>query len=410
MVNDRMVTTAGTLARMGFRDAEATVKSLQRLGPAADELVHLIATAADADQAAAYLADLAESASDGEALLQAVCEDEGFAMRLLLVLGASSALGDHLRRHPDQWRELTDPALGSTRTPAFVLRSSMLRAVGADPTLETPTADLDDEAAVDALRVEYRRHLLRLASRDLAHGVGVDDVAAELSDLAAATLEASLAIARARVGESASTCRLAVIAMGKCGGHELNYVSDVDVIFVAEPVDGAAETPALRTATQLAANLMRICSDHTAEGTIWPVDAALRPEGKAGPLVRTLSSHEGYYERWAKTWEFQALLKARPVAGDSALGREYIERIAPMVWSAAEREGFVTDVQAMRRRVLEHIPLQHAERQLKLGSGGLRDVEFAVQLLQMVHGRADPAVRPPTTLSALAELTRGGYV
>ena len=131
MVNDRMVTTAGTLARMGFRDAEATVKSLQRLGPAADELVHLIAAAADADQAAAYLADLAESASDGEALLQAVCEDEGFAMRLLLVLGASSALGDHLRRHPDQWRELTDPALGSTRTPAFVLRASMLRAVGA---------------------------------------------------------------------------------------------------------------------------------------------------------------------------------------------------------------------------------------------------------------------------------------
>ncbi len=179
---------------------------------------------------------------------------------------------------------------------------------------------------------------------------------------------------------------------------------------MAEPVGETAETPALRAATQLASNLMRICSDHTAEGTIWPVDAALRPEGKAGPLVRTLASHEGYYERWAKTWEFQALLKARPVAGDSALGREYIERIAPMVWSAAERDGFVTDVQAMRRRVIEHIPAHHAERQLKLGSGGLRDVEFAVQLLQMVHGRADPAVRAPTTLSALAELTRGGYV
>ncbi|HEX6874573.1 MAG TPA: bifunctional [glutamine synthetase] adenylyltransferase/[glutamine synthetase]-adenylyl-L-tyrosine phosphorylase, partial [Nocardioidaceae bacterium] len=98
------------------------------------------------------------------------------------------------------------------------------------------------------------------------------------------------------------------------------------------------------------------------------------------------------------------------VAGDSALGREYVERITPMVWSAAEREGFVTDVQAMRRRVIEHIPAHHAERQLKLGPGGLRDVEFAVQLLQLVHGRADPAIRPPTTLSALAELTRGGYV
>ncbi|MGH3371674.1 MAG: bifunctional [glutamine synthetase] adenylyltransferase/[glutamine synthetase]-adenylyl-L-tyrosine phosphorylase, partial [Nocardioidaceae bacterium] len=306
--------------------------------------------------------------------------------------------------------ELTDPLLGSTRPPAFAVRADLLRAVGADPAAPTPTSTMADAAAVDALRVEYRRVLLRLASRDLAHGVGVDDVAAELSDLAAGTLDAALAIARARVGEAAATCRLAVVAMGKCGGRELNYVSDVDVIFVAEPVDGADESPALRAATQLASNLMRICSDHTGEGTIWPVDAALRPEGRSGPLVRTVSSHEGYYERWAKTWEFQALLKARPVAGDIALGMEYFERITPMVWSAAERDGFVPEVQAMRRRVLAHIPAEHAERQLKLGAGGLRDVEFAVQLLQLVHGRSDPEVRSGATLSALADLTRGGYV
>ena len=411
MVNGRrMATQSGNLARLGFRDVDGTSRTLRRLEPGADEVVHLLAAAANPDQAARYLADIAEAAPDGDELLLAVREDEGFAMRLLLLLGASSALGDHLRRHTEHWRELADPTLGSTRPPAFVLRQNMLRAVGADLADEVPVSGLDDTVAVDALRVEYRRNLIRLASRDLAHEVGVDDVAAELSDLAAATLEAALAIARARVGEAASTCRLVVVAMGKCGGHELNYVSDVDVIFVAEPADGSAETPALRTATQLASNMMRICSDHTAEGTIWPVDAALRPEGKAGPLVRTLSSHQGYYERWAKTWEFQALLKARPVAGDSQLGREYVERIAPMVWSAVEREGFVTDVQTMRRRVLEHIPARHAERQLKLGSGGLRDVEFAVQLLQLVHGRADPAVRTPATLSALAELTRGGYV
>ncbi len=155
---------------------------------------------------------------------------------------------------------------------------------------------------------------------------------------------------------------------------------------------------------------MRICSDHTPEGTIWPVDANLRPEGKSGHLVRTVASHRGYYERWAKTWEFQALLKARPVAGDLALGREYTAAVEPLVWQAAEREGFVADVQAMRRRVLEHIPAGQAERQLKLGSGGLRDVEFAVQLLQLVHGRADESLRAPTTLSALADLTEGGYV
>ena len=155
---------------------------------------------------------------------------------------------------------------------------------------------------------------------------------------------------------------------------------------------------------------MRSAPTTPREGTIWPVDANLRPEGKPGPLVRTLASHRGYYEKWAKTWEFQALLKARPVAGDIELGRRYVEMIAPMVWSAAERDGFVADVQAMRRRVVDHIPAHEAERQLKLGSGGLRDVEFAVQLLQLVHGRADPSLRDGATLSALARLTEGGYV
>ncbi|MEO6511631.1 MAG: bifunctional [glutamine synthetase] adenylyltransferase/[glutamine synthetase]-adenylyl-L-tyrosine phosphorylase, partial [Nocardioides sp.] len=142
----------------------------------------------------------------------------------------------------------------------------------------------------------------------------------------------------------------------------------------------------------------------------WPVDAALRPEGKAGPLVRTLAGMRTYYERWAKTWEFQALLKARPVAGDLDLGRELVDAVAPMVWGASRRDGFVADVQAMRRRVVETIPAREADRQLKLGAGGLRDVEFAVQLLQLVHGRGDPSLRAPATLSALTALTDGGYV
>ena len=335
-------------------------------------------------------------------------------MRLLSVLGASQALGQHLARHPEQWRELTDPTLGSTRPAAYAVRSSLLAAVGAEPTDPEPVATLPDAEAVDALRVEYRRLLLRLASRDLAHHLGLDDAAAEISDLAAGTLEAALAVARQRVGEKAARARLAVIAMGKCGGHELNYISDVDVIFVFEPAarDGEPtdEGGALRVATQLASQMMQVCSDHTAEGSIWPVDANLRPEGSQGPLVRTLASHQGYYEKWAKTWEFQALLKARPVAGDLELGRRYCEMVAPMVWNAAGREGFVSEVQAMRRRVLEHIPREEAERQLKLGSGGLRDVEFAVQLLQLVHGRADESIRSGATLSALADLTRGGYV
>lgn len=410
MARDLSLLSSGNLVRSGFRDTERAAAQLRTLGAAAEPLLAFLARTADPDLALDTLVRLRESAPDGDEMLTTVADDEGTAMRLLSVLGMSAALGDHLVRHPGHWRELTDPTLGSTRPAAYAVRAGLMAALGADPDAAEPVAALPHAEAVDALRVEYRRFLLRLASRDLAHHVAVEDVAAELSDLASGTLDAALAIARAHVGPDAARCRLAVVAMGKCGGHELNYVSDVDVIFVAEPVDGQDEQAALRAATRLASTMMQVCSDQTAEGTIWEVDAALRPEGKAGPLVRTLASHRGYYERWAKTWEFQALLKARPVAGDLALGRRYAATVGPMVWHAAERDGFVEDVQAMRRRVLEHIPAHEAERQLKLGSGGLRDVEFAVQLMQLVHGRTDEAVRPPTTLSALDRLIRGGYV
>jgi [glutamine synthetase] adenylyltransferase / [glutamine synthetase]-adenylyl-L-tyrosine phosphorylase len=407
---NREATGKGAVLRHGFRDADRAVTDLAGLGAAAEPLLALLGRTADPDAALASLVRLTEEVDDPAGMLEELVDDEGTAMRLLGVLGASEALAHHLVRHPDHWHELTDPALGSTRPPAWAIRADLLRAVGADPDDAAPTATIEDGAALDALRVEYRRLLLRLAARDLTHDLPVDDAAAELSDLAAGTLEAGLAIARQRVGEAAGLARLAVVAMGKCGGHELNYVSDVDVIFAYEPAEGADENAAARAAAQLAGHLIRICSEHTGEGTIWPVDAALRPEGKAGPLVRTLASHRGYYERWAKTWEFQALLKARPVAGDLALGRQYVEMLAPLVWTAAERDGFVTDTQAMRRRVVDHIPAREADRQIKLGSGGLRDVEFAVQLLQLVHGRADERIRASTTLSALAQLTRGGYV
>ena len=193
--------------------------------------------------------------------------------------------------------------------------------------------------------------------------------------------------------------------MGKCGGRELNYVSDVDVVYVAEARDGEDDGPALRTATQLATALMRVCAD-----VAWPVDAGLRPEGGAGPLVRTLASHTAYYGRWAGTWEFQALLKARPLAGDLELGTRYLDAVGPLVWTAAGRPGFVEDVQAMRRRVVSTLKQDQTHREVKLGQGGLRDIEFAVQLLQLVHGRTDPAVRSGSTLPALAALAEEGYV
>lgn len=403
----RTATATGRLARLGFADparAEQLVTTDLRLdtGGADSELLEALAAAADPDLALAALARMPRD--DG--LMAALRDDPGLRDRLTAVLGASAALGDHLTRHPGHWQVLTGPA-ALDPAPAAEVRAGLLRAVGADPGAREPAAGGPDPAS--ALRVEYRRRLLALAGRDLTGAATLDEVASELADLAAGALEAALAIARSRLPAGAAPARLAVIAMGKCGARELNYASDVDVIFVAEPAD-ADEAAALRTATQLAAGLIQVCSQSTPEGALFPVDPNLRPEGRNGPLVRTLASHRAYYDRWAKTWEFQALLKARPVAGDMALGRAYTSALSPLVWQAAERDNFVADVQAMRRRVIGTLPAGEAGRQLKLGPGGLRDIEFAVQLLQLVHGRADEELREAATLPALAALARGGYV
>jgi len=415
-MDGRGTSASAQLARVGFTEpghAERVLADpvLDGLGDEVD-LPALLSAAADPDAAAEGLVALLSAGAGADPDLRpALSADERLRAGLVAVLGASRALAGHLTRHPEHWRRLRGGE--HVRPTAAGLRADLLRAVGADPVQPAPVADLPLPAATDALRVAYRGALLGLAARDLA-GADVGDVAAELADLAGATLEAALAVARAEVGAAAEGVRLAVLAMGKCGGRELNYVSDVDVVFVAEPVDGGPGGPreqdALRTAHALAAGLMRVCSARTGEGTIWPVDAALRPEGKAGPLVRTLASHVAYYQRWAKTWEFQALLKARPVAGDLALGAAYVEALAPLVWAAAGRPDFVDDVQQMRRRVEATVPGEAGRRELKLGPGGLRDVEFAVQLLQLVHGRSDDRLRSPNTLEALEALSTHGYV
>jgi len=445
----RQESFAVRLARLGFADptrAEALLADPALVGVldpdhrsdgAGGGVLAALADSADPDLALFGLVRLFESLSadagppaEGAGapaegaraeLVSELARDGETRRRLFAVLGSSAALGDHLARHPDHWlvlREQSAPQpyddAGQPResTPT-ALRAELLRAVGADPQAEVPVATVTMPAGTDALRVAYRRRLLLLAARDLSEPDPlsiVQEVARELADLASATLESALALARSDLPADSADCRIVVIGMGKCGGRELNYVSDVDVIYVVEPVDGGDEPAALATGARLAGALGRICSAATDEGTIWPVDANLRPEGKQGPLVRTLASHLVYYQRWAATWEFQALLKARVVAGDAALGQEYLDLIGPLVWEASERANFVEDVRAMRRRVEGTLRGRDADRQLKLGAGGLRDVEFSVQLLQLVHGRVDPRLRTPNTWLGLEALSTFGYV
>ncbi|MDP9612462.1 bifunctional [glutamine synthetase] adenylyltransferase/[glutamine synthetase]-adenylyl-L-tyrosine phosphorylase [Streptomyces demainii] len=359
-------------------------------------LVRLVEALADVPEDG----DGTERADSRQALLDILVTAEPLRDRLLGVLGASEALGDHLARHPRHWRALMTYGAADPRPTLSDVEQALADGVRGEAGAGLPRSD--------ALRVAYRRALLAIAARDVCGTADVSRTAAELTDLATATLRTALKIAAAERPEDAAACRLAVIGTGECGGRELNYASNVDVVFVAEAVDGTEEPEAMRAATRLASEMMRICSDVTVEGTIWPVDAGLRPEGRDGPLVRTLSGHLAYYQRRAGAWEFQALLKARPVAGDGALGQAYVDALAPMVWQAAERENFAPEVRQLRRRVVGNIPA--AEAGLELGPGGLRDVEFAVRLLQLVHGRCDESLRGGTTLDALAALAAGGYV
>jgi [glutamine synthetase] adenylyltransferase / [glutamine synthetase]-adenylyl-L-tyrosine phosphorylase len=259
----RGTTLAGRLASLGFADADRAERlitdglALDIQGADAD-LIEALAAAADPDAALAGLARLAHETG----LLAALRADPDFRLRLTAVLGASTALGDHLARHPGEWRVLSGPDAVNGAEPG-ALRAELLTSAGADPADPEPAsvpARLPGQDPATSLRIAYRRGLLRLAARDLTGAVSLDQAAAELADLAAAALEAALAIARAGLPPGAARARLAVIAMGKCGGRELNYASDVDVIFVAEPADADA----LRTATRLAAGLIRVCSQSTA--------------------------------------------------------------------------------------------------------------------------------------------------
>ena len=415
--------TVLSLARLGLTDGGAA-DTLTRLGwwrhgflrQDAEDVLWALSRAPDPNLALRTLARLVSAMGDGAigeswAELDGLMRREpGVRGRLLGVLGSSTALGDHLVANPERWHEL---ASSEAAQPGWTGRAvqRLLAAVGAEPTgppsghPEGSRVSLTGVKAQRALRVAYRDLIAELAAADLAAVVEpelpmvpFEQVGEALAELAAGVLRAALAVAVTEVASGGQPPRLAVIGMGKCGGAELNYVSDVDVIFV-----GGSEDE-LGAATKLASATMRLAS------ACFEVDTALRPEGKAGALVRTLDGHLSYYRRWAKTWEFQALLKARPIAGDAELGARYLAAVAPMVWTAAGRENFVAEVQAMRRRVADHVPADLEDRELKVGPGGLRDVEFAVQLLQLVHGRTDESLRVASTVKALAALSAGGYV
>lgn len=403
------------LAKYGFVELEATMPKLDQLvklvGDAGHTALAELGFCANPDQALNALLDLAEI--DRFTVKKLLAKTES-ASRLVRTIGASSAMVDLLRRRPD-FLSILDSK--ESKLPDLAqLRDKFTKA--AEIKCETV------EEKWVAIRLAYREELLRLIAFDVTASEATETfevVSRQLADLATEAMSAGILVAKWELSNTTDhgthtsfeveNTRIAVMAMGKCGARELNYISDVDVIFVADTGSDLLERDrALEIATRLATRMMRALDGTASEPMLWQVDPNLRPEGKAGALVRTVDSHVNYYERWAQNWEFQALLKARYAAGDEDLAEEYLRRIKPMVWAATGREGFVEAAQKMRERVMEHIPVNEVNRQIKLGPGGLRDIEFTVQLLQLVHGRTDESVRVSDTITAISRLSEAGYM
>jgi glutamate-ammonia-ligase adenylyltransferase len=298
-------------------------------------------------------------------------------------------------------RLAADPALAAAVVAVTGASRSLTVQLEADAGSIDVLTDLDRRSPLDtgdpaALRHWKEREYLRIAARDLLGFDGLPATVALVSDLARDVLAGAHTLGAVPVLD-ASGGRLTVIGMGKLGAHELNYASDIDVMFVGEGDPGLLERAARKT-MEIARGCFR-------------VDANLRPQGRDGPLVRSLSSYEAYWQRWAEPWEFQALLKARALAGDGDLGGAFDQSASEHLWSRPFSADDLRSLRHMKARVEAQLARQGlTDREVKRGRGGIRDVEFAVQLLQLVHGRLDDELRVPSTLGALGVLADHGYV
>ena len=322
------------------------------------------------------------------------------------VLEAHPRLSDDLSSDSELLDAIVAVAVASHSLLAVLERDTVALDMLRAPALHTPTtvdglvAQADGLFAVEdpsaALRRWKHRQVVRIAGRDLLGLADLRTVGAELAAVAQACLGVALKIA-------APTVPLAVIGMGKLGADELNYSSDVDVVFVHDGDTAEAE--------RAARALLRTMTEPTRDGIVFRTDPDLRPEGRSGALSRTLVGYRAYWQRWAQTWELQALIKARPVAGDLALGAAFVAEASPFVWPDVLDPSAVHEIRAMKARTEQMLTRQGLQtRELKRGYGGIRDIEFAIQLLQLVHGRHDHSIRSRGTLDALEQLAGGGYV
>ncbi len=358
------------LAALRFHDDAAVFTAVQALGAARpDAAVEHLATWLDTE------------AARGLAL------DPARAGRLLRVFGNADYLARRVARQPELARVIAEPGALPPRDPAALAEAA--GAFAGDP-------------ARELRRLRYAE-MLRITARDL-EGAPLSETASELSDLADACIEAAVATAVTELGTERAP---GVVAMGKLGGRELNYSSDVDLIFVHEPPDELAEH-AVQTMERVVKRSRALLHDATADGFAFRVDLDLRPEGRAGALVNSLASLLTWYETFGEEWERLAWIRARGCAGDRALVKRLLRELRPFVYPRAVSYDVIQSVHHLKGRIEQEA--RNAPRDVKRGPGGIRETEFFVQALQSLYGGHRTSLRVTRTADALAALAAEGLL
>ena len=388
-------------------------------------------TSADPERSRRLLESLAAAGAGSQ--LEKFSAD---SMRAFAALsGGSQALGESLLAHPDWLSSLDIERLKfPRRIQGFQQELGWL--------LQSALKARDYPAALTELRRFKQRELFRIAARDLARLSNVVEITRELSDVADVCLEAVLQIIRlqftARFGRPFhqdaeghwQPTAFAVLGLGKLGGQELNYSSDVDLMFVYDdegevfseapeknrerrhpagtsPASGRRSMSSHQFFSKLAEAFNAEVSRTTEEGFLFRVDLRLRPEGDAGPLVRSLESYENYYAQWGETWERMMLIKTRHVAGDKVLAAEFVEMVQPFRFPHSITERVLHEVTVVKDRIeREVVGEDELERNVKLGRGGIREIEFIVQSQQVLHAGRSPFLQIPQTLPCLEKLAQ----
>ena len=400
------LTAQKLLRQSGFRDPasiDATIRrlaadnwqrrSLRRIFP---HLTRCSLASADPDRALANFERLV-AALPNPSMFYHYLETAPDRLDLLVqVFAHSQSLSDTLARNAAYFHFLIAPERLKTPRTKISVATELARRL-----LPIRQAGLK----YDVIRQFRRRETLRVGVRDLSGVAPVEETTLELSNLADVCLQAVYEVAHATLCQKFKVpgVRFAIIGMGKLGGQELNYSSDVDVIFVYDE-DGPL-TPTLSKhefCTTLSTEIIRQVGAKTAEGTIFRIDLRLRPDGSSGPLVRSLASCENYYAQSGETWERMALIKARGVAGDPALGDEFVQMLQPFVYARHAGSQVVQQMAIIKQRIESEIVRDdRLTRHVKLGIGGIREIEFIVQSFQVLRGGRTPQLRTTSTLRAL---------